>query len=106
MSSQATKGFQRRKENFVCLQCGENVEGNGFTNHCPSCLWSRHVDINPGDRLAACKGMMQPIGLEKKRDGYRILHRCQDCGHEGWNRSAQEDNFDRLIELARAMDKA
>ena len=25
-------------------------ERNGYTNHCSQCLWSKHVDINPGDR--------------------------------------------------------
>ena len=28
------------------------MKGNGYTNHCPKCLWSKHVDINPGDRGA------------------------------------------------------
>lgn len=100
------KKFQRQKEDFECLQCGLVVRGDGFTNHCPRCLWSQHVDIHPGDRLADCKGMMQPIGLGKERDVYRILHRCQICGHESWNQSAEGDDFERLLELAEEMGKS
>ena len=39
--------FKRKKENFVCENCGAEVKGDGFTNHCPKCLYSKHVDIFP-----------------------------------------------------------
>ena len=64
------KQFNRKKENFVCENCGEKVEGNGYTNHCPNCLWSKHVDINPGDRQEECKGLMVPVDLEKQGQDY------------------------------------
>ncbi|MFN2146641.1 MAG: RNHCP domain-containing protein, partial [Anaerolineales bacterium] len=35
--------FQRRIEYFICEHCGAEVSGVGFTNHCPVCLWSKHV---------------------------------------------------------------
>ncbi len=105
MSNQSTKNFQRRIEDFECLHCGQHVEGNGYTNHCPHCLWSRHVDINPGDRLADCDGMMAAVRIHKKGERYRILHRCEICGHEAWNQSAKKDNFDRLLALAKSMGK-
>src|SRR5581483_786844 len=54
--------FTRRKENFRCLHCGTPVRGSGYTNHCPRCLWSRHVDVNPGDRAAECGAAMEPVG--------------------------------------------
>ena len=100
------KNFQRRIEDFECLHCGETVEGNGYTNHCPNCLWSRHVDINPGDRLADCQGMMEAVVIDKKGQQYRILYRCENCGHEAWNQSAPEDNFDRLVAIAKSTGKA
>ena len=50
--------FTRVVEDFTCGQCGAAVTGDGYTNHCPLCLWSRHVDINPGDRAAECGGLM------------------------------------------------
>jgi len=44
------KKFQKRIENFTCEKCGLFVKGTGYTDHCPNCLWSKHMDINPGDR--------------------------------------------------------
>ena len=58
------KGFTKTVEDFNCAHCGAVVHGNGYTNHCPHCLYSRHVDNNPGDRLATCGGMMRPISDE------------------------------------------
>jgi hypothetical protein len=45
--------FQRTIEDFECERCRMLVTGSGFTNHCPACLWSKHVDVHPGDRQAA-----------------------------------------------------
>ena len=86
-------------EDFVCEYCGEKILGDGYTNHCHSCLWSKHVDINPGDREAECKGLMKPVEVEKKKDNYRILHRCETCGHEKWNKAKPEDNFEVLLQI-------
>jgi hypothetical protein len=44
--------FTRRRENFTCLRCGTPVRGSGYTNHCPRCLWSRHVSALDDDRDA------------------------------------------------------
>ncbi len=97
-----SKKFQRTKENFVCEKCGDFVRGNGYTNHCPNCLWSKHLDINPGDRLEKCEGMMKPIGIELKGGKYIILHRCVKCGFERKNKIVDEDNFDKVIELGKS----
>jgi hypothetical protein len=72
--------FIRRKEDFACEHCGTHVEGSGYTNHCPKCLWSKHVDNDPGDRAAECGGMMRPISIEGSSPDYRIVHRCERCG--------------------------
>ena len=93
--------FQRRKENFECQHCGAQVTGDGFTNHCPVCLWSKHVDINPGDRAEPCQGLMMPIAVESRREGYRIQFRCQRCKAERWNKAAPGDDFDVLLQIAR-----
>jgi len=71
------KKFKKNKEDFVCEKCGEKVKGNGYTNHCPKCLWSKHLDINPGDRLSECGGMMKPIGLDKKADIFSVVQKCE-----------------------------
>ncbi len=89
--------FKRNIENFVCEHCGEKVEGNGYTNHCPKCLWSKHVDIHPGDREAKCKGMMGPIRIEGKMGEWVIVHKCERCGYEKRNKVAKEDDMGVLI---------
>lgn len=94
--------FHRRVENFRCEQCGEVVIGNGFTNHCPNCLWSKHVDQNPGDRSESCRGMMEPVAITQAADRYRILHRCLQCGMTREVRSQSNDSFDAMLVLASA----
>jgi len=93
--------FQKRVENFICAHCGAEVAGTGYTNHCPRCLWSRHVDVHPGDRSAACLGMMEPTALEGSSPKYRILHRCEQCGFERVNDVQKEDSPEALLALVR-----
>lgn len=91
--------FTRRREDFECLHCGASVRGSGYTNHCPRCLWSRHVDLQPGDRLADCRGAMEPIGALARRDGVVVVQRCVECGHVWHNRGAPDDDPDALLAL-------
>lgn len=94
-----TRKFQRRIEDFTCEHCGAQVAGDGYTNHCPACLWSKHVDVNPGDRAADCGGLMEPVGAEQKSGEFIIVHRCVVCRHIKRNRTAPEDDFDLIVEL-------
>ncbi|MFW5853350.1 MAG: RNHCP domain-containing protein [Patescibacteria group bacterium] len=89
--------FVKRKEDFVCLHCGFQVSGDGYTNHCPFCLWSRHVDINPGDRQAECLGMMKPVELLWKEDRPIIIHQCLKCGLLKQNKTQLKDNLCKMI---------
>lgn len=91
--------FTRTKEDFVCEHCGTQVQGSGYTNHCPKCLWSKHVDISPGDRAERCGGMMEPIALEGSSPSYRIVHRCSVCGTER-RVNASDDDPQALLSLA------
>lgn len=93
------KKFTRNIEDFTCANCGAVVRGNGYTNHCPVCLWSRHVDINPGDRANPCGGAMRPIGAESSRGKWMILHRCEKCGATRRVHVAEKDNMDAVIRL-------
>ncbi|WP_265181671.1 RNHCP domain-containing protein [Geomicrobium sp. JCM 19055] len=48
----------------------EPLENGSYRNHCPSCLYSKHVDVIPGDRASTCHSLMEPIDLKshsKKR---------------------------------------
>jgi len=95
------KNFIRKNENFVCEVCGTKVNGTGYTNHCPNCLFSKHVDENiPGDRSDSCHGPMEPIGVGQKHEEYFILHRCQKCGKVNKNKTAEKDNFEKIVELS------
>ncbi|TSA45926.1 RNHCP domain-containing protein [bacterium] len=93
--------FQKRKEDFECGNCGRAVKGDGYTNHCPVCLWSRHVDQNPGDRKETCGGLMKPVGLEINGSEYTIIHKCQKCGAIKKNKSAMQDNFAEILKLSK-----
>lgn len=92
--------FQRRQEDFVCEHCKTAVHGNGYTNHCPECLWSKHVDVDPGDRLSACGGMMKPTGIEGTVTKYTLTHSCIVCGHTKHNVAQAYDASGALVALA------
>lgn len=95
-----SQSFIKKQENFTCERCGNKVIGNGYTNHCPVCLYSKHVDIFPGDRKSECRGLMEPIGIEKKNRELRIVHRCLKCGYVGRVKITEEDNKELIIELS------
>ena len=90
-------------EEFICENCGKNVPKLGYScrNHCPYCLYSKHVDINPGDRMNTWKGLLKPIGIEKFKDTYKILYKCEKCHEYHKNIMATDDNYDLIIELSK-----
>jgi rubrerythrin len=98
--------FQKRLEDFTCINCGTQVQGNGFTNHCPRCLYSKHVDIFPGDRLEDCGGIMFVTEVRRKGDGYQIQHTCRKCGATSRDHFRDHDNIDALIAYTKQKDEA
>ena len=81
---QYEKGYYKPhacNETFVCKVCGRTVvpqgAGSDHSNHCPTCLSSLHVDIEPGDRAADCI-----------------------CGALSSNRIAADDNPMKLMSIA------
>ncbi len=107
------------EKGFKCRHCGAYVHdlptiaGVNNRNHCPFCLWSRHVDhLKPGDRMSACKSVMQPIGLTVKHGRKKywtdisgelmIIHRCSDCNKLSINRIAADDQAEVVTEVYRA----
>ena len=102
-----SKRFSKNDAGFVCKACGKEVEPLGYTsrNHCPLCLCSLHVDVNPGDRANTCGGILRPISAtpDAKR-GYVIIHKCERCGAVVRNRTAHEakvqpDDMGKIIAL-------
>jgi hypothetical protein len=91
--------FQKKVEDFICEHCGEQVFGDGYTNHCPRCLWSKHVDINPGDRAATCGGLMVPEETVLEHGVQHLVHRCRRCGYIKKNKVSPQDNFEALLTL-------
>ncbi len=75
-----SRKFQKRPEDFVCEKCGAEVKGSGYTDHCPKCLVSKHVDNNPGDRASECKALMFPVRTHYKDGGFIITYKCSGCG--------------------------
>ena len=95
--------FTKIDEEFICYNCGKRVEKLGYTcrNHCPECLLSKHVDINPGDRAETCHGALKPISAEiDSKKGYVIIFRCDKCGAIRKNKAAEDDNIDMIIGLS------
>ena len=97
-----------KKEGFQCAHCQTWVSltapGTEHRNHCPSCLWSRHVDIRLGDRKSTCQGSMMPIGFTFKKEGIEkyakkpkkgelmVIHQCVKCRKIFINRLAGDDD--------------
>ena len=54
----------------------------------------------PGDRLNQCQGLMQPIGIEKYKNTYKIIYKCLKCHQIHKNIMAQDDNFELIIKLS------
>ena len=94
------KKFTKRVENFTCAHCGADVLGNGYTNHCPKCLWSKHVDNNPGDRQSDCGGMMCPIAIEQNGSKFIITHKCEKCGKTIKQSASENDDIDAIIAIS------
>ncbi len=106
------------EDSFQCKHCRALVTTSSITsgvqnrNHCPYCLWSRHMDLHePGDRLCACKAPMQPLGLTVKKSKKKytsrnsgelmIIHRCVECSHTSINRIAADDDSQALLDIFR-----
>ncbi len=95
-----------RDEDFTCAHCGAEVPAHGRTarDHCPHCLRSLHVDVVPGDREAACGGLLDPIGVSL-RGGHPVLtYRCRRCGAIKVNRAVLDgdppDDWSRIAALS------
>ena len=95
------KRFNMIDEKFICENCGKKVSKLNYTarDHCPYCLFSKHVDILPGDRKNQCHGLLEPIDVEKHKNTYKIIYKCSRCRQTHKNIVANDDNFDELLKI-------
>lgn len=107
MSRDQRRGARdRQPDTFRCGNCRLDVSmrapGTAHRNHCPNCLWSRHLDDDrPGDRDAECGSLMEPIAMAVRGDGEWVLvHRCRGCDELHLNRTAGDDNPLMLLRVA------
>lgn len=111
-----SKLVREKKGGFRCSNCDQWVPftefmGTEHRNHCPFCLWSKHVDLEkPGDRKSKCQAGMKPIGLTFKHDGVdkygslrqgelMLIHECTGCGKTSINRIAADDNEKAILKV-------
>lgn len=102
--------MSRKNENqgFICENCGSKVmplNNGSYRNHCPFCLYSKHVDNIPGDRASECGGLMKPIDIKNKSGkGFQIIFICLECGIKRANIIAtdtiQADCMNEIIKLS------
>ncbi len=97
------KKFNMIDEEFICENCGKHISKLNYTarDHCNYCLYSKHVDILPGDRKNKCRGLLKPIGIEKHKDTFKIIYQCEKCHQFHKNIIANDDNMDLIIELSK-----
>jgi len=90
------------------MVCHNPYVGTVHRNHCPFCLYSKHVDEKTaGDRKSECQAKMVPIGLTFKKDSpleekegeLMLIHRCSNCGKISINRIAGDDFQDEILEI-------
>lgn len=83
-------------ESFVCGHCQRAVPIGDvmIRDHCPFCLWGRHLDNIPGDRAAECGGLMQPLSFSIS-GGIRWIHySCIKCAHQFRVRAHPDDTLE------------
>jgi hypothetical protein len=110
--------MKESEQDFRCTNCGIVVTkseemGTKHRNHCPFCLYSKHVDDNtPGDRKSPCKSKMKPVGLTIKHEGIdkygkekigelMLIHLCcnPECNKISINRLAGDDDPEKVYDV-------
>ena len=95
--------FIKNKEDFICENCGFENKGNGYTNHCSQCLFSKHVDNDPGDRLNQCGGLMEPVYVSYTNKDKYLIHKCLICSFEKRNLLNDDDSVDMMISIQKKL---
>ncbi len=96
------KKFLKNNKQFLCENCSQLVllHPTSSRDHCNHCLWGKHVDINPGDRMNQCRGMLRPIGYENINRKEKIIYECIKCKKRVKCIVAPDDNREVIVILA------
>lgn len=100
--------FKMINESFLCENCWENIEKHpewSARNHCPFCLYSKHLDKEfPWDRESTCLSIMKPVDIEYKKNKWNMIkHKCNKCWKEILNKISPDDNFIEFVERRNKM---
>ena len=107
---------EEKNRGFICINCGKWVPINPYKktlnrNHCPHCLWSKHVDSAiAGDRMSVCNTGMRPIGLTFKnsrtdkwggevQNELMLIHECVRCKKISINRILTDDDPKEILNV-------
>ncbi len=107
---------EEKNKGFICINCKKWVPISKYDNtvnrnHCPYCLWSKHVDhATAGDRMSSCNSGMKPIGLtiknprvnkwEMKIKGeLMLIHECLSCRKISINRILAQDDEKEIMNV-------
>lgn len=90
--------FKMINESFTCENCWKEITKHpewSARNHCPYCLYSKHLDdIFPWDRASNCYALMHPIWIDyKKNKWWMIKHKCIKCNKEILNKVSPDDDL-------------
>ncbi len=97
------KNFKKNDQGFICECCHKKIPPLGYTSrdHCPFCLTSLHVDIKPGDRQNACRGLLIPVDITSdSKKGYVINYVCSKCGEKHNNKVADDDEYTTILQIS------
>jgi DNA-directed RNA polymerase subunit RPC12/RpoP len=100
--------FKMINESFDCENCHEEVKKHpqwSARNHCPSCLYSKHLDKDfPWDRASICLWIMKPVWIDFKKNKWNMIkHKCEKCSKEILNKVSDDDDF---LEFMKKINKS
>lgn len=96
--------FKMINTSFLCEKCWKKVSKHpswSARNHCPFCLYSKHLDKDfPWDRASSCWSLMQAIWKDyHKNKWWMIVHQCCECWKKIPNMLARDDAIEIFAEL-------
>jgi len=96
--------FKMINDSFICEKCLKLVTKHpewSARNHCPFCLYSKHMDeVSPWDRESKCWWLMQAIWIDYKKNKWNMIkHICIKCNKIILNKVAPDDDFIEFISI-------